>query len=99
MSKMRLQTGSDGGKIFWCLGCDMAHPVAVGNGRGPRWDWNGSVDKPTFRPSVLVRWNEYEKSCVCHSFVTDGSVQYLNDCTHPLAGQTVELPEWDWESV
>lgn len=31
---------------------------------------------------------------VCHSFVTDGRVQFLNDCTHALAGQTVDLPDW-----
>lgn len=29
---------------------------------------------------------------VCHSFVTNGRIQFLNDCTHGLAGQTVELP-------
>lgn len=28
---------------------------------------------------------------VCHSFVTDGRIQYLGDCTHELAGQTVSL--------
>lgn len=32
--------------------------------------------------------------CVCHSFVTDGRVQFLSDCTHALAGQTVDLPEY-----
>jgi hypothetical protein len=31
---------------------------------------------------------------VCHSFVTDGRIQYLSDCTHALAGQTVDLPEY-----
>lgn len=31
--------------------------------------------------------------CVCHSFVTDGRIQFLGDCTHALAGQTVDLPE------
>jgi hypothetical protein len=31
---------------------------------------------------------------VCHSFVTDGRIQFLSDCTHVLAGQTVELPDW-----
>lgn len=30
----------------------------------------------------------------CHSFVTDGKIQFLADCTHLLAGQTVEIPEW-----
>tara|TARA_R110002049_G_scaffold23545_10_gene83634 strand:- start:26651 stop:26980 length:330 start_codon:yes stop_codon:yes gene_type:complete len=29
----------------------------------------------------------------CHSFVTDGRIQFLNDCSHALAGQTVDLPE------
>lgn len=32
---------------------------------------------------------------VCHSFITDGQIQFLNDCTHPLAGQTVPLPNFD----
>lgn len=31
---------------------------------------------------------------VCHSFVTDGRIQFLSDCTHALAGQTVDLPEY-----
>lgn len=35
------------------------------------------------------------KCTVCHSFVTDGKIQFLSDCTHALAGQTVELPEMD----
>lgn len=30
----------------------------------------------------------------CHSFVKDGKIQFLGDCTHELAGQTVELPDW-----
>ena len=31
---------------------------------------------------------------ICHSFVTDGRIQFLTDCTHGLAGQTVDLPEF-----
>jgi len=31
---------------------------------------------------------------VCHSFVTDGRIQFLSDCTHALAGQTVDLPDY-----
>ena len=34
---------------------------------------------------------------VCHSFVTNGRIQYLGDCTHKLAGQTVDLPDWEDE--
>ena len=36
---------------------------------------------------------------ICHSFVTDGKIQFLNDSTHILAGQTVDLKDesewWD----
>jgi hypothetical protein len=32
------------------------------------------------------------KCTQCHSFVTDGRIQFLGDCTHELAGQTVDLP-------
>lgn len=28
---------------------------------------------------------------ICHSFVTDGRIQFLGDCTHELAGQTVKF--------
>ena len=30
----------------------------------------------------------------CHSFVRDGRIQFLGDCTHALAGQTVDLPDF-----
>lgn len=34
--------------------------------------------------------------CVrCHSYVTDGKIQFLTDCTHGLVGQTVDLPEYE----
>lgn len=31
---------------------------------------------------------------VCHSFVRDGQIQYLGDCTHEYAGKTVDLPDF-----
>ena len=39
------------------------------------------------------RWPHTDE--VCHSFVNDGRIQFLGDCTHALAGQTVDLPPWD----
>lgn len=29
--------------------------------------------------------------CVCHSYITDGQIQFLDDCTHKLKGKTVPL--------
>lgn len=65
---------------------------------GPNaWGFNGSTDAPTFTPSILVHGKTRDDgtpySPRCHSFVEGGRIRYLGDCTHPLAGQTVGLPE------
>lgn len=31
---------------------------------------------------------------VCHSMVEGGTMRFLNDCTHHLAGHTVPIPNW-----
>lgn len=49
------------------------------------------MEKPTFYPSLLLLVTDPAKRC--HSFVTDGKIQFLPDCGHALAGQTLELPE------
>lgn len=33
----------------------------------------------------------------CHSFVRDGRIEFLSDCTHALAGQTVPLQPFGGE--
>lgn len=57
----------------------------------PHWSFNGDFDRPTFQPSILSRGG----TDVCHSFVADGRIQFLSDCTHVLAGHTVDLPEME----
>lgn len=95
-----LRNGADGRLTWWCPGCDGAHQIATGEGPGPRWGWNGNADRPTFTPSVLVRYEGADAGrdgappAVCHSFVVDGQMQMLADCTHALAGQTVPIPPW-----
>ena len=56
------------------------------------WSWNGDVDKPTLKPSILTKASfEGRPEKICHSFVNDGCIQFLPDCTHEFAGQTVPL--------
>ena len=78
--------------IFWCQGCGCGHAVWVRPSTNPlnggNWDFNGNTNKPTINPSILINDSENR---ICHSFINDGNIQYLNDCTHKLAGQTVEL--------
>lgn len=58
------------------------------------WSWNGDVEKPTFRPSILTKVNYTDSQrgdFCCHSFVNDGMVQFLADCSHDYAGTIKEL--------
>lgn len=99
MSKLFRYTslGVPGRLFFRCPGCNRDHAVRVDGTEEPRWEWNGSMDKPTFRPSVLTWLEEVDGQPLrrCHSFVTDGKIQFLSDCHHALAGQTVDLPEYE----
>jgi hypothetical protein len=84
MSKVKV----DGISIwFWCLGCKTAHRYTT-----DRWQWNGSLDKPTFTPSLLVAPDMPELRC--HLFVTDGVIKYCDDCHHALKGQTMTMPDF-----
>jgi hypothetical protein len=71
------------GPSWWCPGCGITHRV------DGRWSYNGDHECPTISPSVLTRWPALEN--VCHCFIRDGRIEFLNDCTHDLAGQTVPM--------
>lgn len=92
---------------FWCTGCQTHHAVSVERTNGQGWAWNRSVDRPTLTPSIKVTGTrtptddeaarilagerlQLPTTC-CHSYVADGRIQYLDDCTHHLKGQTVDL--------
>jgi hypothetical protein len=100
VSKLRTVINQD--VIFFCPGCENTHSVNVIRDTRPRWTFNGSAEKPTFSPSILVttRWSQNDKDMkdeICHSFIKDGQIQFLDDCTHKLKGQTVEIPEWPYK--
>lgn len=79
-----------------CPGCGNAHVIGVGEPlpSGSRWGWNGSLDKPTFTPSILTNHLSGSMGPRCHSFVTEGRIQFLSDCDHALKNQTVDLPDF-----
>lgn len=90
---------------FFCPGCQCAHSVPVADenyfrGVDGSTPWTISdaasilAGRPTLSPSLLTTNGQGR---TCHSFVREGQIQFLNDCTHPLAGVTVPLPlmpEW-----
>lgn len=80
--KLRLISG---GFAAYCPGCSEYHKI------DQRWHFNGDHTKPTFNPSLLVLSGNAAGDTRCHSFIRDGDWQFLADCTHGLAGQTVAL--------
>lgn len=92
---------------FFCPGCGFAHWFKTDGGG---WTWNGDRERPTISPSILATGKrnitDEEAAAImigrlvdvptfrCHSFVTDGRIRFLDDCTHNMRGQTVELPEF-----
>lgn len=109
--KLRILEG--GMVSFWCEGCEMYHGVTIDKTKSPSWDFNGDYEKPTFSPSIRVRiphpegysirdtapvgWNGKVVDHICHSFITDGEIQYLSDSTHELAGWTIDLKQLEDE--
>jgi hypothetical protein len=73
--------------------CEELHPLPDG------WTFNGDVERPTFTPSFKHEWDQGPLDPrrkpghhICHYVVTDGRVAYCGDCTHALAGQTIDMP-------
>lgn len=86
---------ADKAVAFRCPGCGGVHVCFVNGHRntiGATWDWNGSTDSPTFQPSIFRT-----EGIRCHSFVRNGTIEFLADSNHALAGKTVILPEVDYE--
>lgn len=53
------------------------------------------MTQPTLTLDVWRQVTDGRPEYRCHSFIEGGRIRFLSDCSHALAGQTVELPEID----
>ena len=100
MAKIKIWESDLKYMIFFCPGCGKEHMLSP-----TIHSWNGDVDRPTITPSVLFDWESGAdsengilikgsgKANICHSFIRDGYIQFLVDCTHHLAGVIECLPD------
>ncbi len=97
MSKIKRLSPADDRLFFNCPGCNEEHAVNT------TWQFNNDDDKPTFSPSILVTgWKpnkDIGEPFTCHSFIKDGKIQFLSDCTHSLANQTVDLIDYKTPAI
>lgn len=77
--------------LFTCPGCNCLHSF------GHNYSFNGDVVRPTFLPALLFGAVTAGVPGVrrCHLYVADGHIQFLADCTHTLAGTTVDMEPWE----
>ena len=75
--------GKRDGWLIKCPACGFEHHF------DSRWNWNESFDKPSFMPPLHVLLDPG----VCHFQVLTGTIIFERDCTHAMAGKTVELPD------
>lgn len=95
---------------FRCPGCGGFHQIPTAGPRAWEFNGDviNPTFKPSILVSGVVPLTDeqyrgvmdgsYKHTPVpyiCHSFVTLGYIQFLSDCTHALAGQTVPLLEID----
>lgn len=89
---------------YWCPGCDCVHEVATikPNEKGACWQFNKNYEAATLYPSYHVQVDNVNKETgavdgkrtLCHVFINNGQIQFLGDCAHKLAGQTVIIPDF-----
>lgn len=92
MNKLHLADPGIGWYMFHCPGCNTTHSFWTSSPDHPNWNFNNNLENPTISPSHRVSMSE---GTICHSFIKDGNIQFLNDSKHHLAGKTVELPPFD----
>ena len=89
----------------YCIKCPGCTQYIVGDNDlaqyhilDKRWQFNGDFERPTFSPSLLCHgsYGKNHEQRTCHSFITDGKIQFLGDSTHNLKNQTVDLPDNTW---
>ena len=84
----------------WSFNGDHDRPTFTPSILATRYEWEPSAVDPDIREKIRrgeIKQTEVKR--VCHSFVTEGQIQFLSDCTHALAGQTVPLQPFDEASM
>lgn len=76
----------------WSFNGDMERPTFNPSILIRSHQWTPPVTAENIDQWRQSPWPQTKVDTVCHSFVRDGQIQFLSDCTHELKGKTVPLP-------
>jgi hypothetical protein len=101
MPKIKICEHPDGSGTTYLFKCPACPAADFFNNlhmfRVPTWTFNGDVDRPTVGGSILHNKGGHRADIpVCHSNITDGRIYFHKDSTHDKAGETLDLPEYDF---
>ncbi len=84
----RLRLARPGVLSMWCPGCMKAHELDVHglNHDGKVIGWDGDHHMPTIAESVRVPG--------CEFVLRAGTLYFMSNCSHALAGKTAPLPHF-----
>lgn len=102
-SKLRLRpyTKVPSTLYFMCPGCREFHSIHTDREdiNGARHILTGTLERPTVSSMISRQIEKFNTSkhaanheYRCNSFILDGNIRFLENCTHSLAGKVVELP-------
>ena len=84
------------GYSFFCPGCGHAHAYFTTGEK--TWSFDGNTEVPSFNPSLKLECPDHgdPKQRLCHLNLVAGKLHYDRQCTHDLAGQVVDLPDYPY---
>jgi hypothetical protein len=104
VQRMRMYAKDPGKYYFFCPGCAEYHSVSTTrpNANGTVFRISGTLQLPTVTPMINRSIEKFNSSKhannpahVCNSFIVEGKIRFLENCTHALAGRQVDLPNVD----
>lgn len=103
----KLRNTTDG-FAWWCPACKEGHPLPHKKGWTWDGSLDAPTFSPSFKHTgkqtvkdETGRWlgdwvrgpDGEPKDWCCHYIITAGKVAYCGDCTHAMAGQTIDMPD------
>lgn len=96
--RIREYTKNPGVSYIFCTACQEFHSIhtKIPDVNGTIYNITGTLQQPTITPlvvRVIEKFNKSKHSAdhICNGVVTEGQIRYLENCTHTLAGKSVEL--------
>jgi Family of unknown function (DUF6527) len=74
------------------VGLTQLPVITKGTRKGTNcWTWNGSLEKPTLRPSIRTGYYNGKEMTEIHYWLNDGIADCLSDCKDGNAGNKIQL--------